>query len=104
MTSSWNNSYLEDYLKDWLEDKVVKQYEGMPSFLVSDFYWMFVSNSGNKDRTEGAQDDNNSYLEEYLKDWLEDKAVKQYEGMPSFLVSDIWSTGNSSIFKNKEIS
>jgi hypothetical protein len=42
-------------------------------------------------------------LEEILKDWLYDRVVKRFEGMPSFLVSRIWWAQNSSISRDKDI-
>jgi hypothetical protein len=46
---------------------------------------------------------NRTSLEDCLKDWLADKAVKKYQGMPSFLVSSIWWDRNSSIFRDTAI-
>jgi hypothetical protein len=49
---------------------------------------------------KGYQKDN---LKECLKDWLSNKVVKRFEGIPSFLASSIWWAQNSSIFKGKDI-
>jgi hypothetical protein len=42
-------------------------------------------------------------MEDNLKDWLADKAIKQYKGMPSLLVNNLWWERKSSIFKDKYI-
>ena len=41
-------------------------------------------------------------LEDCLKDWLLNRAIKRFEGMPSFMVSCIWCARNSSIFNDKD--
>jgi hypothetical protein len=44
-----------------------------------------------------------NFLEECMKDWMANKIVKRFEGMPSFLVSSIWWARKSRIFKDKDI-
>jgi len=44
---------------------------------------------------------NKSNLEDYVKDWLMDRAVKLYASLPSILINNLWWAHNTNIFKEK---
>jgi hypothetical protein len=54
-----------------------------------------------KEQLKVKSDWNKDNLEECFKDWLQDRSVKLYTGLPSIFISNIWWAQNNSIFKDK---
>jgi hypothetical protein len=42
-------------------------------------------------------------LEECIKEWLQDKTIRLYVGLPSIPITNLWWAHNTSIFKDKYI-